>query len=362
MPHQVKVHLLRIKYAKRSRGLLRGIAGLALVASLFVLVSSEVRAENWFQVSADQRWTIEVDRDSVRSVGTAGLVELRWREKNSMSLRVTTGLADCARWVLHENETMVTDQVTKRTVRIPDEYDTYGPHFASFPGGPQLRAACEMAAPVFIQRLTERPASECDSSVDVLVVRQLCERDDLFRANYRLLWDRVFSLEDSCDEDRKALIDVLMEVALKAYKCKTDSCATDAVKDTQIFAARDLQNVYKWKRKYPATPTPRGTCRMMEVSRAEIARRKDDEAAKVGFGEYRQCVERSVAELDDRQSSAEIVARGLHGACSGEFNRAADLSSTFKSAESRATLYRQFEPKLIEVVLRHRAATKPKEK
>lgn len=338
---------------------------LALMACLAFLGSSEACAEDWFQVAADERRTIEIDRDSVRRVGTTGFVELRWRTKNSLWLAVSTGSADCARWVLHEDETMVTAHIDKRSFRMVDDSAFNGPHFETFPGwsyGPQLRAACEMAVPGSIQQLTERRGRDCESTADLIVMRQLCERDDLFRANYRLLEDRVFSLEESCGEDQEALFKVLVDVALKAQKCNTDKCATDAVQGAQIFASRDLENIYKWRRKNPTAPPPKGTCRMAEVSLADIARRKADAVATVAFEDYRQCVERSVDKLDDRQSSAEVIARGLHSACTGEFNKAANLSSSFSSVEAKEALYRQFEPKLIEVVLRHRSATKPKKK
>src|SRR5437868_300435 len=115
MPHQLSARLPWINGVKAPR-LLSGKTTLALMATLLFLVFSAVRAEDWFQVAVDERRTVEVDRDSVRRVGTMALVQLRWRTKTSSSLTVSTGAADCARWVVREDERVVTSLIDKRTV------------------------------------------------------------------------------------------------------------------------------------------------------------------------------------------------------------------------------------------------------
>lgn len=106
-----------------------------------------------------------------------------------------------------------------------------------------------------------------------------------------------------------------------------------------------------------------GPCTLLADSQkfAQEAAQEDRKEAQSQAGKdallaYFACAAAKTPSLDDRVSSAQDIATGLHSACFSDFTRSADLLGI--TAGGRANYAAQVRPKLIEFVLQYRAMSK----
>jgi len=136
-----------------------------------------------------------------------------------------------------------------------------------------------------------------------------------------------------------AITDVLAEVD----RCHDRVCQMNAVYWMLSWLNKDLERAARGQK-----------CEAIQQRIAMIERDKQTAKGMENVKVYLACAVSKTPVLDDGITTAESVATALHSACLGAFNAAAGL--LLQSPGSRQFLESELRPKLIEIVLQHRAA------
>ncbi|NMF99564.1 hypothetical protein GPA27_19485 [Aromatoleum toluolicum] len=214
--------------------------------------------------------------------------------------------------------------------------------------GKLIRTVCQAAFPEWMPEFLVAHERECGGKVEGMCSP---EKRDLAYAVSLLLY-RKYQADEVCTAGQdvqaksdfskladQAVDDVLAEVT----RCPDGACQLTALNWMLAGIGSDLVRAGQGLR-----------CQAFEQRAERIAQEKRRAVGVETMKAYLACAVRKAPALDDGLSAAESVATALHSACLDVFNSAADL--LVRHPDSREILARQFQPKLVEIVLQYRAA------
>lgn len=225
----------------------------------------------------------------------------------------------------------------------PTAWPTWGS-----PEGKLIRMACQVAAPGWLPDFLLAHEYECASKTTGMCSP---DRQELAYSLSLLLYRKqqaVSTCASSLDAAGKAAFATLADISVadvlaEAGQCRDSTCQALAVNWMLSKISGDLERAGRGQQ-----------CEAFQQRADKISREKQMARGMEVARTYLACAASKAPTLDDGLSAAESVATALHSACLPVFDAAADL--LLQHPESRQLLAGQLRPKLIEIVLQHRAA------
>lgn len=331
-----------------------------IIAWLGLVSYAQAQSPNWNKVAEFASTTTELDINSVESVSQKGYaVKFRWRRIDSLSVLTTESVATCYNFEMTNLTGVIENKIysTKRefsysaSPNFKDSKVVYGRISRLDGPGAVIRAACFQIYPERIRKL-EEPFVDCNAMASP-VDRLYCKKDSELSASIELFASRALMLPDICGYKSSQAENILLYFMGQATKCDSVACAKSKVASGLEMISRDLAEAKNEAK----------SCSSARLVTEWVNESRQKELSVAAFKQYVDCTRSATSRLDDGISSAEIVARGLHGACIGPFNESLRFSPTLKGDGGDA-IYREIEPQLVQIVLegrvRQRKPTKSK--
>lgn len=214
--------------------------------------------------------------------------------------------------------------------------------------GKLIRAVCQAASPGWVPDFLLAHEKECGGKTS-----GMCSPDKRdFAYAVSLLLYRKQQASNACaaplDPQGKAAFanlsdQAIADVLAEAGRCPDGACQAAALNWMLAGIGSDLERAGRGLQ-----------CQAFQQRAAKISREKQTAMGAEAMKAYLACAASKAPALDDGLSAAESVATALHSACLGIFNGAADV--LVYHPDGRQFLASQFHPKLVEIVMQHRAA------
>lgn len=224
----------------------------------------------------------------------------------------------------------------------PTAWPTWGS-----PEGKLIRAACQSAFPGWLPDFLLAHEREC---ADKTAGRCSPDKQELAYSLSLLLYRKQQAVS-ACAANLAAgqaafatLADLsVADVLVEAGQCRDSTCQISTLNWMLSGISSDLERAGRGQQ-----------CEAFQQRADKINREKQTAKGMEVARTYLACAASKAPALDDGLSAAESVATALHSACLPVFDAAADL--LLQHPESRQLLAGQLRPKLVEIVLQHRAA------
>jgi hypothetical protein len=312
---------------------------------------THAQSPTWSKVAEFAGTTTEINVSSIEPFSSKGrIVKFQWRRVDSLNVMTTVSVASCNSFEM-TNLTGISEGKISPS-RKEFSYDTspiykqsrvvYGRVSRLDGPGAVIRAACLQVYPDRVKEL-EEPSVDC-TAMKSPVDRLYCRKDPELSATIELFAERTFLLPEVCGYEESQAEAVLLYFMGQASHCDSIGCEKSKVASGLELISSDLANVKN---------EARSCSSLTQVAKwADESRQK--ELSDAAFKRYVACTRSATSRLDDGVSSAEVIARGLHGSCIEPFNESLRLSPTLKGSGG-AEMYREIEPQLVQMVLEGRA-------
>ncbi len=311
-------------------------------------------AENWEVIGSTGEVTHLVYTDF--KVGNE-LVTVRWKTRSPTKEVVYKGFVDCERWALTRSVEMETDLRSGQSSSIPEETkrQTLFPNYPGLTTAPEIEFVCKKTKPEVIAKMTALPSEGCASPTSD-PVKELCSYGPEFRANSYLFWRRTEVTRYPCGDSKEDFVTAAMEFFRQRSLCKDQKCRDEVADRAMSMIVMDFEAADRWSQQGKSFPLPGGTCRFVSTLKKEAQER---ERSVIAMNNFKQCVLNKVERLDDRQSSAEVIARALQNACKSEFSAVLAVRD-ITTPGAQELVRKAFEDNVIQTVLEHRTARRKK--
>lgn len=358
----------------------RNVSGflLAAFATVLSMASPAAFAEKYIEVS---RGTISndvtlFDVDSPKLNPATKGVEFKYRT-------VSDSVVGSGRSILEYTAIAWCSQMTMWILRVDGVGDGYkfpvkeyykeGRGWTEYPlilvtnfyqlDGKLLAAACDVGDPAAMDQLMQ-PASESDClNPKDAYSKTRCSTSSEMRGDMALLERRIDSIGQKCGNKVQLVKALESKTDFLKHCYGDDKCVWRQLRDVIFAINADVRELEKWESSGSPQPFPTGKiCNAeTELRQADLekqSRNTKQERVSKTTDAFFACAKRNIAKLDDRKSDAAVIAKVVYRPCSKEFYDAEDARKERDGKADSEQLKKNFEDKLLEMVLTNRAAAK----
>jgi hypothetical protein len=229
--------------------------------------------------------------------------------------------------------------------------------------GKLLAAACDGGDPAAMDQLMQ-PSSESDClNPKGAYLKTRCSTSSEMRGDMALLERRIDSIGQKCGNKAQLMKALESKTDLLKHCYGGDKCVWRQLSDVTFAINYDVTELEKWESSGSAQPFPTGTICNAEtkIRQADLekqSRNTKQERVSKTTDAFFACAKRNIAKLDDRKSDASVIAKVIYRPCSKEFYDAEDARKERDGKSDSEQLKRNFEDKLLEMILMNRSTSK----
>jgi hypothetical protein len=351
---------------------------LAAIAAILAAASPLALAEKYIEVSRDtfRNHVTLFDVDSPKLNPATKAVEFKYRT-------VSDSVMGSGTTILEYTAVAWCHQMTMWVVRVDGVGDGYkfpvkeyykegrgwtGHAYItvanfSHSDGKLLVAACDAGNPAAMDLFMQPPPDSYCLNPKNAYSETRCSTSSDMRGDMALLEKRIDIVGQKCGN--KVWLEKALESKTNLLKpCYGgDKCVWRQLNDIIAAINTDVWGLEMWESSGSPQPFPAGTVCNAETKlrKADIekqARNAKQEKVSMTTDAFFACAKRNIAKLDDRKSDAAVIAKVVYRPCSKEFYDAEDARKERDGEADSEQLKKNFEDKLLEMVLTNRSAAK----